>query len=247
MQNHSLTDKVVLITGAAQRVGAAMARSLHAEGMRVAIHYRGSRSDAERLAWDFNELRPESACTIEGDLTELDRVARIVTAVQERFDRLDALVNNASAFYPTPVAHASAAQWEELVAINMRAPFFLAQASAPMLKTTHGCIVNMVDIYAHRPLSDHPIYCATKAGLIALTRALARDLSPIRVNAVAPGAILWPSGLDDDTRRAIVERTPLKRAGRAEEIATAVVYLIRDATFVTGEVVTVDGGRSLTP
>ncbi|MDH3639041.1 MAG: pteridine reductase [Gammaproteobacteria bacterium] len=247
MQKNSLTNKVALVTGAGRRIGAATVKRLHAEGMCVGIHYRASRSDAEQLATELNSVRPDSALPVAGDLNNLDDLSRLVAAIIERFERLDALVNNASAFYPTPVNQATLEQWEDLVGINMRAPFFLAQASAAALADSAGCIVNIVDIYAHRPLADHAIYCAAKAGLVALTRALARDLSPVRVNAVAPGAILWPDSDGSEDREGIIDRTPLQRMGTPDEIATTIVYLIGGATFVTGQVISVDGGRSLVP
>ncbi len=247
MQKNALSDKVALVTGAGRRIGAATAKRLHAEGMRVGIHYHGSRSEAEQLAHQLNRARPDSAWPVSGDLKEHGDLRRIVAEVLERFERLDVLVNNASTFYPTPVGHATPDQWDDLVGVNMRAPFFLAQAAAPALTAAAGSIVNMVDIYAKRPLADHAIYCAAKAGLVALTRALARDLSPVRVNAVAPGAILWPETDGSEDREAIIARTPLQRLGTPEEIAAAIVYLIGPATFVTGQVISVDGGRSLVP
>ena len=247
MQKNSLTDKVALVTGAGRRIGAATVKGLHAEGMCVGIHYHTSKSDAEQLARKLNRMRPDSAWPVAGDLSDPGDLHRMVAAVIERFERLDALVNNASTFYPTPVRRATPEQWDDLVGINMRAPFFLAQAAAPALLASAGCIVNMADVYARRPLADHAIYCAAKAGLVALTRALARDLSPVRVNAVAPGAIIWPENAGSEDRQGIIERTPLQRLGTLEEIAATIVYLIGPATFVTGQVITVDGGRSLVP
>jgi pteridine reductase len=238
---------VALITGAAKRVGATIARTLHAAGYDLALHYRRSRADVDALAASLESARPGSTLVVQGELADVDRLPALVAATLSQFGRLDVLVNNASAFYPTPIGTATAAQWDELFASNARAPFFLAQAVTPALREARGAIVNLVDIYAERPLPEHALYCMAKAALVMMTRALAKDLGPeIRVNAIAPGAVLWPESdkayADQDE---LVARTPLRRVGAPEDVGSAVLWLARDATFTTGEVVRVDGGRSL--
>ncbi len=237
---------VVLITGAAKRIGAGIARTLHRAGYDLALHYRHSRNEMDALRSELEPLRPDSTIAIQGDLADAAVLPGIVEKCTSRFGRLDAVINNASAFFPTPVADATPAQWDELFASNARAPFFLAQAAASALKASSGCIVNIVDIYAEHPLARHPIYSMAKATLAMMTKSLARELAPeIRVNGVAPGAILWPD--DGQTNRdGLVARTPLQRTGSPEEVAKAVLFLIRDATFTTGQILKVDGGRSLT-
>lgn len=238
---------VALITGAGRRVGAVIARTLHAAGYDLALHYRHSADAAEALAGELERQRPDSTLRVHAELAVIDSLPSLVDRVLDRYGRLDALVNNASAFYPTPVGSATTAQWNELFASNAQAPFFLAQAATPSLRVAGGAIVNLVDIYAERPLADHPIYCMAKAALMAMTRSLALDLGPeVRVNAVAPGAVMWPSdGKAYDDKQAMLERTPLKRAGSPEDVASAVLWLLRDAPFVTGQVIRVDGGRTL--
>lgn len=238
---------VALITGAGRRVGAVIARTLHAAGYDLALHYRHSADAAEALAGELERQRPDSTLRVHAELAVIDSLPGMVDRVLDRYGRLDALVNNASAFYPTPVGSATSAQWNELFASNAQAPFFLAQAATPSLRVAGGAIVNLVDIYAERPLADHPIYCMAKAALMAMTRSLALDLGPeVRVNAVAPGAVMWPSdGKAYDDKQAMLERTPLKRAGSPEDVASAVLWLLRDAPFVTGQVIRVDGGRTL--
>lgn len=242
-----IRDKVALVTGGAQRIGAVIVRMLHADGMRVAFQYRKSRAAAQRLRDELNAVRPDSAFLFQADLLRTERLPRLVEKVVAVSGRLDVLVNNASTFYPTPLAAVTEADWDDLTGTNLKAPLFLAKAAAPHLAACRGCIVNMVDIYAERPLKEHPVYCSAKAGLVMLTKSLARDLGPeVRVNAVAPGAILWPErGLDELTRQRIVSRTALKRQGAAEDVARAVLFLIRDAAYCTGQVIAVDGGRSL--
>jgi pteridine reductase len=238
---------VALITGAGRRVGAVIARTLHTAGYDLALHYRHSADAAQSLADELEQQRADSTILVHAELAELDALPGLVGSVLARFGRLDALVNNASAFYPTPVGSATPAQWNELFASNAQAPFFLAQAATPALRRAGGAIVNLVDIYAERPLANHPIYCMAKAALLAMTRALALDLGPqVRVNAVAPGAVMWPSeGKSYDDKQAMLDRTPLKRAGSPEDVASAVLWLLRDAPFVTGQVIRVDGGRTL--
>jgi len=237
-----------LITGAAKRIGAATACTLHAAGYDVALHYRHSRAEMNALCAELETARPGSTCAIQAELDDIEQVPGIVEKCISRFGRLDALVNNASTFYPTPVGSVTAVQWDELFASNARAPFFLAQAAAPHLKISQGSIINIVDIYAERPLARHPVYSMAKATLAMMTLALAHELGPdVRVNAVAPGAVLWPdAGKDYADRRKLVARTPLKRTGTPADVAMAVLFLLRDAKFTTGQIIKVDGGRTLT-
>jgi len=238
---------VALITGAAKRVGAQIARALHAAGYDLALHYRHSRAEMDALCGALEAARPRSALSVAGELADTECLSNLVEQCVERYGRLDALINNASAFYPTPVGKATLAQWDELFASNARAPFFLAQAAAPHLKSTQGCIVNMVDIYAERPLPRHPVYCMAKAALAMMTLSLAKELAPqVRVNGIAPGAVLWPeSGKEYTDQQELIARTPLQRAGAPEDVATAVLFLVRDAKFTTGQILRVDGGRAL--
>jgi len=242
-----IEDKVVLVTGGAQRIGAQIVRTLHGAGMKVAIHHHASGVAAEQLAAELNGVRSDSAATVRGDLDDAAALPGLIAAVSARFGRLDALVNNASRFYPTPLDTATATQWDELMGSNLRAPFFLAQAAAPLLRAAGGCIVNLVDVHAQRPLEGHSIYCMAKAANAMMVMALARELGPaVRVNGVAPGAILWPDReLSDTARQEILDRTALKRTGAMEDIAKAVLFLVRDADYVTGQVLAVDGGRSI--
>ena len=241
------TAPVALITGSARRIGAAIARRLHADGYDLALHYRGSVAEMHALVAELEALRPGSVLAVQADLSEFDRLPELVAHAVGRFGRLDALVNNASSFQPTPVGTTTPRQWDELFASNARAPFFLAQAAAPHLKATRGAIVNLVDIYAERPLAGHTVYCMAKAALLMATKSLALELAPdVRVNAVAPGAILWAENETSEAKQqAMLARTPLARTGRPEEIAEAVRWLLRDATYVTGQVIRVDGGRML--
>jgi pteridine reductase len=238
--------RVALITGAAKRIGAVIARQLHAAGYDVALHYRRSREDVDVLADTLERERKASTLALEADLDDIASLPDLVKSALDHFGRLDALVNNAAAFFPTPIGTATPAQWDTLFAANARAPFFLAQAAAPHLAASAGAIVNIVDIYAEQPLPDHPIYSMSKAALAAMTKALARDLAPdVRVNGVAPGAILWPdAGKSAASRQTLIARTPLRRTGTPDDIASAVLWLL-DAPFVTGEIVRVDGGRHL--
>ena len=239
---------VMLVTGAARRVGAEIARTLHAAGAMVAIHCRASRAEAEDLAASLNGLRPGSAAVFTADLLDVAALSPLVNAVVARFGRLDALVNNASSFHATRFGAVDTAIWDDLIGSNLRAPFFLAQAAAPHLAAGGGCIVNITDIHAERPLKGYPVYCAAKAGLLGLTRALAQELGPrVRVNAVAPGAIEWPQGTEDfppAERAAIIGHSLLKRIGSPVDIAGTVKFLIFDAPYVTGQVINVDGGRT---
>ena len=238
---------VALVTGSARRIGAAIARALHAAGYDLALHYRSSSDDVDALAAELERARPGSTLRLQADLAEFDRLPELVAHTVGRFGRLDALVNNASGFYPTPVGDATPAQWDALFATNARAPLFLAQAAAPHLARNGGAIVNLTDLYGERPLAGHSIYCMAKAALLMATKSLALELGPeVRVNAVSPGAILWPEdGGDDAARQAMLQRTPLARTGTPEEVAEAVRWLLQDATYCTGQVIHLDGGRRL--
>ncbi len=243
----SLAGKVALVTGAAHRVGAEIVRTLHGAGMNVLIHYRRSTQAAESLRDELLAQRPGSVALLQADFLHAAVTPELIYDTIAVWGRLDTLVNNASSFYPTPVHEATAQHWDDLLGSNLQAPFFLAQAAASELRARSGCIVNIVDIHAERPLKGYPIYSIAKAGLVMLTKTLARELGPeVRVNAVAPGAILWPElGASEETRRHIVARTALKRQGDPHDVARAVLFLIREAEYMTGQVLTVDGGRSL--
>jgi pteridine reductase len=241
-----MTAETVLITGAARRVGAELARSLHADGMNVVIHYHRSAREAETLCDELNRARPGSAALVCADLLEPGSFGVIVDTARSLAGRLDVLVNNASAFYQTPVESTTHAQWEEIMGTNLKAPYFLAQHAAPLLRERRGCIVNICDIHAIRPLRLYPVYSIAKAGLGMLTKALAKELAPeVRVNAVAPGAVLWPETMDEALRERILSHTMLKRPGTPAEVVKAVKFLIRDAGYMTGQTLTVDGGRTL--
>lgn len=238
---------VILITGAARRVGAAIAVALHAAGARVILHARQSVADAETLAQSLNAVRPESAAVVSADLLDTAAIGPLVARAVAQFGRLDGLVCNASSFFPTPIGSIDESAWHDLVGSNFKAPLFLAQAAAPYLRVSHGAIVNITDIHAERPLAGYPLYAAAKGALLTLTRALAVELAPeVRVNAVAPGPILWPEDgqFPDAERTAIVQHTLLKRAGTPEDIARTVRFLMLDAPYITGQVINVDGGRS---
>ena len=244
----SLDGRWALVTGAAKRIGAVIARTLHAAGANVAIHYNRSAAEADELAAELNRARAKSAFSIGADMRDIAAVERMAAQVLERTGkRLDVLVNNASNFYPTPIGTITLEQWDDLFGSNLKAPLFLSQALVPALRAARGVIVNIVDVHSQRPLRDHPVYGPAKAGLAMLTRSLAKDLGPdVRVNGVSPGAILWPDeGMSDGLRAAIIKQTALKRAGTPEDIAAAVLFLVRDAPYVTGQIIAVDGGRSV--
>jgi len=241
-----LKDKVALITGAARRLGAATVRLLHSQGMNIVLHYRASRDDAHALQEELNAKRENSIILIQADLMQTSKIASTVKQAIKAWGRLDVLVNNASGFYPTPLGEVDEKEWEYLIGSNLKAPFFLCQAAAEQLRQQHGCVVNIVDVHAERPLKGYPVYSIAKAGLVMLTRSLARELGPeVRVNGVAPGAILWPDDMDDVTKQRIVSRTALKTQGTPDDIAGTVLFLIRDADYITGQILTVDGGRTL--
>jgi len=240
--------KVVLITGGAKRVGAAICHRLHAAGANLMLHYRASAGEARLLQAELNRARADSVALIQADLLDLNKVPSIVEQTVQRFGRLDALVNNASSFYATPVGEITAANWDDLIGTNLRAPLFLAQSAAPALKKAQGAIVNITDIHAERPLKSFVVYSIAKSGLVALTRSLARELAPeVRVNAVSPGPILWPddASFDELSRQRIISHTLLKCEGTPDDIAKAVYFLLADATYVTGETINVDGGRHI--
>ena len=240
-------EKVVLVTGSARRIGAQTIRTLHAAGMRVIVHYRSSEEEAEKLAEDLNKLRPNSAQTLQGDLLKISTLESLIEKAIAFWGRLDILVNNASAFYPTEIGEITEKDWDILVGSNLKAPLFLSQVVAPELKKRKGCIVNMADIHADRPLKNYTVYSIAKAGLVALTKSLARELGPeVRVNAVAPGAILWPEEPHHTAQhQAIIDHTALKREGDPTDIARTIRFLILDAPYITGQVIAVDGGRTL--
>ena len=241
-----MQGKVVLITGGAKRVGAATCRRLHAAGANLMLHYRVSAGEARLLQAELNHQRKDSVALIQADLLDVAKLPSLVDQTVQRFGKLDALVNNASSFFQTPVGEITPAAWEDLIGTNLRAPLFIAQAAAPALKKTQGAIVNITDIHAERPLKNYVVYSVAKAGLVGLTRSLARELAPeVRVNAVAPGPILWPDddAFDELSRQRIISHTPLKREGTPEDIAKAVDFLLAEATYVTGDTINVDGGR----
>ena len=242
-----MQERAVLITGAARRIGATTARTLHAAGARVALHCNRSRAEADALAAELNEARAGSCAVVQADLLDLAALPRLVDDAVRALGRLDGLVNNASSFYSTPFGKIGEREWQDLIGTNLRAPLFLAQAAAPKLRETKGAIVNIVDIHAERPLPDFLVYTVAKAGLAGLTRALAVELAPeVRVNGVAPGAIMWPDSgkhYDAAERERTIATTPLARIGGPEDIAGAVKYLLLDAPFVTGQIIAVDGGR----
>ena len=242
----ALHGRVVLITGGAKRLGAATVRALHAAGASIVVHYHQSREAAERLVAELNAQRAGSAHAVGANLLDTEALPGLVAAALERYGRLDVLVNNASSFYPTPVGEITAAQFDDLIGTNLRAPLFLAQAAAPALRATQGLVINMADIHGQRPLKDYPVYSAAKAALVMLTRSLARELGPeVRVNAIAPGPVLWPEQpLDDALKAEIVGKTALKRSGSPDDIARTALFLATAAPFITGQVIAVDGGRS---
>ena len=243
-----LQNKTILITGAAKRVGAAIARRLHRAGANLTLHYHSSEREAHALQSELNLQRAQSVILVRADLLETAGLPEIVKTCVERFGSLYSLVNNASAFYPTPVGAISAANWDDLIGANLKAPLFLSQAAAPYLKKSSGCVVNVTDIHAELPLKSYVVYIVAKAGLAGLTRSLARELGPeVRVNAVAPGPIAWPEdgAFDEVTRQRVISHTLLKRIGEPDDIARAVYFLIAEAPYITGQTIAVDGGRSV--
>jgi pteridine reductase len=249
MQNKTLSSKVALITGASRRIGAAIARILHENGMNVVIHYHTHQEEAESLCHTLNAKRPHSCTTVQANLKEETAWKQVINHAIFTFNRLDVLVNNASLYYPTPIESAKISDWDALMDVNLKAPFFLAQIAAPHLQKYHGSIVNIADIHGIRPMKNYSLYSISKAGLHMLTKTLARELGPdIRVNSVSPGPILWPEGenaLTDARKKEIIALTLLKKSGNAIEIAKAVLFLVQDADYMTGQDIIVDGGRSI--
>lgn len=241
------SDPVILVTGAARRVGASIARALHAAGVRVVLHYRSASTDAAALAAELEAVRPGSTACVQGDLAHDGEPARVAAEALTAFGRMDGLVNNASSFFPTALGEIDDAAWNDLIGSNLKGPLFLCQALTPALREAGGAVVNIIDIHAERPLAGYTLYCTAKAGLLGLTRALAVELAPqVRVNGVSPGPIEWPEDgqFPGPERTAIVADTLLGREGRPEDIAGAVRYLLLDAPYVTGQILAVDGGRS---
>jgi len=247
IESTSLEGKCALITGAARRIGATIASRLHEAGASVAIHYRGSAQEATDLRDQLNAKRNNSAETFQADLNDQKHIDSLVQDVLQWSGQLDVLVNNASGFYATPIGSITTDQWDDLIGSNLKAPLFLSQAAMYALKNSNGCIINIVDIHAQRPLRNHLVYGAAKAGLAMLTRSLAKDLAPeIRVNGISPGAILWPEDeMTEDTKENILNQIPLARQGKPNDIADTVIFLARDAHYITGQIIAVDGGRSL--
>jgi len=244
-----MQGKVVLVTGGAKRVGAAICRRLHAAGASIALHYRSSVQEALALQAELQAKRPDSVLSVQADLLDPDAICRLVHDTVQHFGRLDALVNNASSFFATPLGEIDEQHWNDLIGTNLKAPLLLAQAAAGELRRNHGAIVNIVDIHAERPMRGHLLYSVAKSGLTALTRALAQEMAPqVRVNAVAPGVIMWPESaewLDDEQRRKIIAHTLLKREGEPDDVARTVQFLLNDAPYITGQIIAVDGGRSI--
>ena len=239
--------KNVLITGGAKRIGAACANLLHEDGCNIVLHYRSSERNARELCEEFNRIRPDSALIVQADLADMEQLAAVADAAKSAWGGIDALVNNASSFYPAGIGEVTENIWNELIGSNLKAPFFLTQALHPVLAARRGCVINITDIHAERGLKGYPVYSIAKAGLVAMTRVMAKELGPdIRVNAVSPGAILWPEqDMPESVKREIVDRIALKRSGAPEDIARAVRFLIQDADYITGQVIAVDGGRTL--
>lgn len=240
-------NKVALITGSAERLGAATATFLHKNDWNVVIHYRSKANAAEKLVSELNHVRADSAFAVKADLSSDTNLTYLAQTAREKWGRVDALINNASSFYPTAVTSASFAQWDDLFASNARAPFFLSQALLPELKKSQGSIINMVDIHASKPLADHSIYCMAKASLLMMTKALAKELAPeVRVNAIAPGAILWPENIPEEAaQQKIINGIPMQQLGTPLDIARSIYFLLENAPYITGQILAVDGGRSL--
>ena len=244
-----MTDQqnpVVLVTGSARRIGAEMARHFHKAGFNTALHYRSSADDAQQLADDLNRQRHNSAHCFQADMNNMAEVTAMAEQVLQHYRRLDVLINNASGFYPTAVGSVTGQQWDELINSNVKAAFFLSQALIPALQKQQGCIINIVDIHAEKPMKKHPVYCMAKAALRMMTLSLAKELAPdIRVNGVSPGAILWPEDENSAQQEAILERIPMRKTGATEDIAKTALFLATDAPYITGQIIAVDGGRSL--
>ncbi len=246
-ENNLKNQKVVFISGGVKRVGAVVARHLHAAGMNLVLHYNHSETAAHALQAELNNQRPESVLLLQADLRNTRKLTSMIRQVIEHYGQLDVLINNASTFYPTPIGKVEENDWDDLLGTNLKAPFFLSQAAAPHLAKQHGCIINLVDIHAERPLKNHPVYSIAKAGLVMLTKSLAQELGPnVRVNGIAPGAILWPNNNQDEiSQHRIISKIALKRQGDPSDIAKTVLFLVGEAGYITGQVISVDGGRTL--
>ena len=244
-----MQSKIILITGGTKRLGAAICRKLHTVGMNLMVHYRSSEKEARMLQTELNQVRPGSVALVQADLLDTTQLPNLVTETIKHFGKMDSLVNNASSFSPTPIGEITEKSWDELIGSNFKAPLFLSQAAAPYLKKQCGCIVNIVDIHAAWPLKKYVIYSTAKGGLATLTKSLAIELAPeIRVNGVSPGTILWPENgewSDELARQRIIGKTLLKRTGEPDDIAKTVLFLISDAPYITGQIIAVDGGRSM--
>jgi pteridine reductase len=244
-----MQGKVILVTGGAKRLGAATCRRLHAQGANLVVHYRASTEEAQALQAELDHVRPGSVALVQADLLDIARLPALIDEAANHFGRLDALVNNASSFFPTPLGEITEKAWDDLIGSNLKAPLFLSQAAASELRKQHGCIVSIVDIHAEWPLKRYVVYNAAKGGLASLTRSLALELAPeVRVNGISPGPIMWPENgewKEEAARRHIIERTLLKRTGEPDDIARTVVFLIADAPYITGQIIAVDGGRSV--
>ena len=244
-----MAGKVVLVTGGARRVGAATCRRLHGQGANLVVHYRASEHDARALQAELEQVRPRSVALARADLLNIAQLPNLVDESVKHFGKLDALLNNASSFFPTPLGEITDAAWEDLMGSNLKAPLFLSQAAAPQLKKQNGCIVNIIDIHSESPLKNYVVYNAAKGGLASLTRSLAIELAPeVRVNGISPGPILWPEAgewMDEASRQHIINRTLLKRTGEPDDIARTVAFLVADAPYITGQIIAVDGGRSI--
>mgnify|MGYP003642282496 CR=1 FL=1 len=240
-------SRVALVTGSAKRIGAEVVRRLHAEGLRVILHFNGSQSAADAIADELNAIRQDSVKTVQFNLLDFDQLDTFASQITAIWGRLDVLVNNASTFYPTPIQEISLDTWNDLIGVNLQAPLFLSKALAPSLTKHKGCIVNIVDIHSERPLKGYTVYCIAKAGLAMLTKSLARELAPaVRVNGISPGAIMWPEIEDyEPVHQEIIERTALKREGNPKDIADSVWFLANSASYITGQIIAVDGGRTL--
>ncbi len=246
---NTIKHKVVLITGGAKRVGAAISKELHAQGAQVMIHYNTSAAEARALQAELNLLRANSAAIIQGDLLNISVLPTLVSETVKHFGRLDVLINNASSYYATEIGHINESNWQDLIGSNLKAPVFLTQAAAAQLRKNHGCIINITDMHVDRPKKGYIVYSVAKAGLVTLTKSLAHELGPeVRVNAVAPGPVQWPEAnpqFDEVYRQRVINQTLLKRVGEPEDVAKAVKFLVYDAPFITGHILAVDGGRSL--
>ena len=240
-------NKNALITGAAKRIGASISRNIHEAGYNVGIHYNSSKKDAKKLCEELNAKRAGSAQIFEADITKVSDAKSLVNSFLKWGGKLDLLINNASSFYPTPIGSVTEENWNDLIGTNLKGPLFISQEASVSLKKNKGSIINLVDIHIKSPPKDHAVYIAAKAGLEILTRSLARDLAPeVRVNGISPGAILWPEGeLDAATKDKILDSIPLKRKGNPQDISDCVLFLVNSASYISGQIISVDGGKSI--